>query len=332
MKLKKVVVIGGGTGTVAVLNGIKEFTNLDIKVIVSMTDDGGSQKVIRDEFGLLPFSDVRKSIIALAKEGNGLFRELFTYRFDKGNGLSGHTLGNLIMMALSDITGSEEKSIDAACGLFNVLGQIIPVTYDNVRLRARYDDGSEVTGEHIIDGQEDVVRRKLEKLTTEPIAKPNPKAVKALREADFIVIGPGDLYTSTLANVVVDDLANEISNSKAKKVLVTNLMTNESQTWWMRASDLVKEVEKYCKCRMDVIIQNNRAIPTEILRKYEESSEFPFEDDLDKINQGRVIIRADVIGDEEIKRTSGDVLRRSLVRHDSKKLGGVLNKVFEDIA
>ncbi|MBW7953920.1 YvcK family protein, partial [Candidatus Dojkabacteria bacterium] len=138
---KKVAVIGGGTGTVAVLSGLKYNTDVTLSAIVNMTDDGGSNRVVRDEFGLLPLSDLRKSIVALADAGNGIFRELFTYRFDKGEGLSSHTLGNLMLMALSDITGSEIGAIEAASKIFNCRGKVIPVTLDDVRLVAKYDDG-----------------------------------------------------------------------------------------------------------------------------------------------------------------------------------------------
>ena len=151
MTKKKVVVIGGGTGTVAVLHGLKKYNDLDLSVIVSMTDDGGSNAVVRDQFGYLPLSDLRKSIIALSGTKNGVLRDVFTYRFEKGDGLKSHTLGNLIMMGLADMTGSEIGAIDAASKLFNVHGKIIPVTTDDVRLVAEYEDGSKVEGEHLID-------------------------------------------------------------------------------------------------------------------------------------------------------------------------------------
>jgi uncharacterized cofD-like protein len=206
MKKKKVVVIGGGTGTVPVLTGLKNSNNIEISVIVSMTDDGGSNRVIRDEFGLLPLSDLRKSIIALSNKGNGLFRQLFTYRFDKGKGFRGHTLGNIMMMALSDITGSEIGAIDASCKLFDVVGNVIPVTLDSVRLVAEYEDGKKVCGESRIDEPDCERNERIDEFYLKPKASANPVAIKAIKNADFIIVGPGDLYTSTLANIVVDGL------------------------------------------------------------------------------------------------------------------------------
>ena len=150
----KIVVIGGGTGTIPVLSGLKQFSEFDLQVIVSMTDDGGSNAVIRDEFGLLPLSDLRKSIIALSQNDDKLLRDIFTYRFSKGEGLIGHTLGNLILMGLTETTGSEIGAIEAVSKLFNVKGKVIPVTLDSTKLVADYTDGTKIKGEHIIDEPE----------------------------------------------------------------------------------------------------------------------------------------------------------------------------------
>lgn len=327
---KNIVVIGGGTGTVSILNGLKTYADLNLSVIVSMMDDGGSNRVVRDEFGLLPLSDLRKSIIALAEGGNGTFRELFTYRFSKGEGLSGHTLGNLIMMALADISGSEVSAIEEACEIFGVHGNVIPVTLDDVSLVAQYSDGSIVKGEHLIDEPENYNRElQIKDFYLEPKAEAIKKAVDVISEADYIIAGPGDLYTSTLANIVVDGISEAIKESKGKYIFVNNLMTKKGQTQWMKASDLVNEISKYSERTPDYVLLNNREIPTSILKKYEESEDFPIEDDLTDEN-GYKVIRTDLIGDEEIVRTKGDTLVRSFVRHDSKKLAKVLYELFEN--
>lgn len=321
---QKIVVIGGGTGTVSVLNGLKEYHDqLDICVIVNMTDDGGSNAMVRDEFGILPLSDLRKSIIGLADHGNGTLRELFNYRFEQGNGLSGHTLGNLIMMALTRISGSEIGAIREASKLFNVLGEILPVTLDDVRLKAEYSNGEVVTGEHLIDEplefDENVI---IEKFYTTPSAKAYPPVLERLAAADYILIGPGDLYTSTLANIIVEEVSEAIKASSAKLVFISNLMTKMGQTHGMSHQDLVNEMTKYVTRVPDFVLVNNREIPNDIVEKYAESKEFVIEDDLN--NNEYKIIRADLIGDREIVRTKGDVLKRSLVRHDSQKLSKAL--------
>lgn len=321
---KRVVVIGGGTGTVSILNGLKQYGDLDISVIVNMTDDGGSQKVIRDEFGMLPFSDIRKSIIALAPEGNGTLRELFTYRFEKGNGLTGHTIGNLIMMALSDIAGSDVYAIDEASRIFGVLGKVIPVTVLDTRLVAEYSDGSIVKGEHLIDEPESFDKKlKIVKLNIDPVVEAYEPAIKAIENADIIISGPGDLYTSIIPNIITGGIPKAIKeNTNAKYVYICNLMTKMGQTHWMKGRDFVEEISSYSERTPDFVIFNDQKIPSDILFKYEQNGEYPVEDNFN----GEIykVIRTDLIGEREIQRTKGDKLVRSLVRHDSEKLAQVI--------
>ncbi len=330
MKKKRIVVIGGGTGTVSVLSGLKKYEDLDISVIVNMTDDGGSNKVVRDEFGLLPLSDLRKSIIALSNIQNGILRELFTYRFSKGRGLEGHTLGNLIMMGLADITKSETGAIEASRKLFNIKGHIIPVTLDDVKLSVEYDDRTIAIGQHFIDDPPPRnLGKKIKRLFTKPEATATKEAIQAIKNADFIIVGPGDLYTSLLANIVIKGIPQAISKSKAKLICLPNLMTKKGQTDNMKISDFLQEVTKYCKRKPDIVIINNKEISKRILRKYAKYKEYPLEDDLDKNNFR--IIRASLISNQPIKKQKGDKLRRSLIRHDATKVGKILYyKVFRN--
>jgi len=328
MQKRKVCVIGGGTGTVAVLNGLKHEKNLDLSVIVSMTDDGGSNKILRDEFGLLPLSDLRKSIVALSRTGNGIFRELFVYRFAKGDGLSGHTLGNLIMTALTELTGSEQGAIDAASKIFDVAGKIIPVTYGHAKLAAKYGDGSNVHGEHLIDEPELASQHRILELFLVPKVKANPAALQAIAEADYLVIGPGDLYTSLLANIIIDKVPEAIKNSKAKIILVTNLMSKRGQTQWMTMQDFVNEMERYSTRRPDIVLINNLKPSEAILKKYASEGDFPFNDDVDDSKYEKVV-RTPLMALDEIKREKGDTLARSLVRHDEEKLSKTLLELFK---
>lgn len=325
MDTKKIVVIGGGTGTVAVLSGLKDYIDLDIKVIVNMTDDGGSNAIVRDEFGLLPLSDLRKSIIALAESGNTILQQLFTFRFSKGNGLTGHTMGNLIMMALSEIYGSEEKAVEMASELFKIKGEVIPVTTNDVKLVAEYDNGKKVFGEHLIDEpvDEEIAKAKITNLYTEPTGKITSKAKKAIKEADFIIAGPGDLYTSTLANIIITGFKDALRKSKAKKIFITNLMTKQGQTHWMTSKDMVDEFAKYSGTIPDIVINHKGKFSKRILKKYELQNEFPIEDNLES-NNGYDIVRVDLTSDSEIKAQKGDKLKRSLIRHDASKLGRIL--------
>ncbi|GIW58736.1 MAG: putative gluconeogenesis factor [Candidatus Dojkabacteria bacterium] len=325
---KRITVIGGGTGTMPVLNGLKNYPDLELTVIVNMTDDGGSNAVVRDEFGLLPLSDLRKSIIALAETNDKLLRDMFTYRFSKGQGLRGHTLGNLMMMALTDIYGSELEAVKKLSKLFNVKGNIIPVTRDNAILVAHYENGKKIKSEHLIDEpqDDDLKYSKIVKLSVEPRAKATKESIKAILYSDFIIIGPGDLYTSTLANLVIDGISEALQKTKAKIILITNLMTKLGQTQWMKASDLVNEVIKYSKTKPHYVLHNKSKINPQILERYKEENEYVFEDDLDETNYE--VIRANFLNNKVTKKDKGDELKRSLVRHDPKKLGKILYGIF----
>lgn len=329
MNKKKIVVIGGGTGTIPVLTGLKKFNDLDLKVVVSMTDDGGSNAVVRDEFGILPLSDLRKSIITLSSGGNALLRKLFNYRFDKGNGLSGHTLGNLMMMAVTDIEGSELGAISAMSKLFNLKGEVIPVTLDDTRLVAHYNNGETLTGEHIIDEPEQkFTSSRIEKLSLSSGAGAFSGAVEAIQNADFIVIGPGDLYTSTLANIIVPGVSEALASSSAKIIFINNLMTKSGQTIGYSATDMVQELEKYMKRSPHIVLQHSGNFHASVTDKYRERGEAPIEDNL--INEDKYkIVRADVANNTEVERQKGDTLVRSLIRHDSEKLAQVLYQIFQ---
>jgi uncharacterized cofD-like protein len=319
---KKVVVIGGGTGTFVSLSGLKKY-NLYLSVIVSMMDDGGSNRVIRDEFGLLPTSDLRQCIVALADEKeNELLRKLFTYRYSSGVGISGMTFGNLFMAALTDIYKSQEKAIEETCNMLHVKGKIIPVTFSDSHLVARYENGKQVLGEHSIDEPgEKQGNYKIVELELIPNAKANPNAIKEIKEADLIVIGPGDLFTSVLPNLVVNGVAKAIKTSKAKKLYVVNLMTRFGQTNDMTAKDHVETIEKYIggKVLDYCLINNSKSFPKGILERYKEEKAHPVVDDL-KDADGLKVIRRDFISSEVHLKSLSDKLKRSLIRHDSDKL------------
>jgi len=320
----KIVVIGGGTGTSVVLSGLKKYEDLDISVVVSMTDDGGSNAVVRDEFGILPLSDLRKSLIALADENyNDILRELFIYRFHNGKGFKGHTLGNLLMVAAVDVTGSEEKAVEILEELFHTRGKIIPVTTDDVRLVARYVDGKEIVGEHLID--EICEDKKIESFGLDSSARISKEAKKEILNADYIVIGPGDTYTSILACIVVNGVAEVIQKSSAKLIFVSNLMTKIGQTRGLSHLDVVSLVEEYVGRRMDNILINNGDISQDLINRYIEDGESVMVDDM--LEDERVV-RKDIVANTEHIRERGDVLKRSLVRHDPEKLSQALYEIF----
>ncbi|MGI6423055.1 MAG: gluconeogenesis factor YvcK family protein [Candidatus Dojkabacteria bacterium] len=324
----KITVIGGGTGTSTVLEGLKEYKDLDLAVIVNMTDDGGSNAVVRDEFGLLPLSDIRKSIIALSQENDGdILRKLFMYRFAHGKGLKGHTLGNLLMIAMTEITGDEVEAIEMFRYMFGVSVQILPVTLDKVNLVAEYSDGSKVVGEHFIDEPEKDLE--IKKFYLDSQAKAYSGAISRILESDYIIIGPGDLYTTILANIVVSGISDAIVKSKAKTIFISNLVTKIGQSRSLTQKDMVELVEGYIGRKFDFVLINNGPIPKEAYKRYIADGESLFKDDL-VADRKRKVLREDLVANSVIKRDKGDTLVRSLVRHDSKKLGKVLYHIFRN--
>lgn len=330
LEKKSVVVIGGGTGIYPVLQGLKHYhKTVSIKAVISMADSGGSTGRLRDEFGQLPVGDVRMALTALASElddHDQLLRELFLHRFDKGEGLDGHNFGNLLIVALTELLGSEAEAVKAAARILRVRGRVLPVTGDNVNIVAEYDDGVVVTGEHDIDEPpEDRYDHRITKFYTEPKGMVSDDVREAICGADLVLLGPGDLYSSLLASCVIGDVSASILQSKAKFVFAANLMTRPGQTHGMTACDHVKEVEKYVGRQPDVVIVNTGEVPEHLLQKYAESYQFPVIDDCDDAcGLSSEIIRADLLSREEVEKKKGDVLQRSLVRGDGDKFAQLL--------
>jgi len=327
----KIVVIGGGTGTFTVLSGLRDYP-AELSAVISMADSGGSNRVLRDEFGILPTSDIRQALVALA-DGQGdreIFRQLFAYRFHQGIGISGMTFGNLFMAALTDILGSQLKALEETAKILHVRGKILPVTLDDVQLLARYENGHQVVGEHYIDEPKHNGRLKIVELQTIPKARAYKKAVEAILEADLVVLGPGDLYTSLVCNLVIEGLPRALRRTKGKVVFVMNLMARYGQTYRFGAADHVKVLEKYLgKSALGfVLVNNNLKFPKEVLKRYEEENSFPVEDDLNDKNNFRVI-RADLLSSLVFQKAKGDRLQRSMIRHDPKKLAGALVRLID---
>ena len=304
------------------MTGLKKYP-VDLSAIISMTDSGGSNRVMRDEFGLLPTSDLRQCMVALAsKESDELLRQLFTYRYNQGTGISGMTFGNLFIAALTDIYKSQEKAIEKTCEILHVQGKIIPVTYDNSHLVARYENGQQVLGEHYIDEPKpELGQYRIVELEVFPKAIANGRAIQAITEADMVIFGPGDLYTSIICNILVDGIAKAIAKSKAKKVYVLNLMTKFGQTNNFTASEHLKELEKYLgRGVVDyVLINRSKNIPLGILKRYREEKATLVKDDLGKKVRIKVV-RLDLISDKVYEKLNSDKLKRSLFRHDPTKL------------
>lgn len=327
-KKPSIVCIGGGTGTFVVLKGLKAYQS-NLSVIVTMSDSGGSNKRIRDEFGLLPTSDIRQCFVALSDEngGVGLLRQLFMYRFEKGKGLAGMTFGNLFMAALSDILGSQEEAIRQTGKVLRIHGTVIPVTLTDTNLWATYEDGSKLTEEHLIDEPQHDGTMKITDVYLKPQAPVNPEAVTAIKKANLVVIGPGDVYTSLIPNLLVDGMKEALKHTKGKLVYILNLMTKYGQTYGFTATDHIKAIERFVGRPLDVVLVNTAPIAPKALDVYAKYHEVPVLDDIASSGKTR-IVRADFASRALVVKSSSDSLVRSLIRHDSEKLADALMKLI----
>lgn len=326
-KLPKIVCIGGGTGTFVTLKGLKNYP-VSLTAVVTMSDSGGSNKRIRDEFGLLPTSDIRQCFVALSDEngGVGLMRKLFMYRFDKGEGIKGMTFGNLFMAALTEIVGSQKEAIKQTRRVLKIKGTVLPVSFTDTNLFAVYEDGSVVSEEHLIDEPQHDGTLKIKSVYLQPEAEANPDALKAIADADLIILGPGDLYTSIIPNLLVNNLSTAIAKSKAKKLYVVNLMTKYGQTYDYTVVNHVDKINSYLDNTLDYVVINSGKLPVEALDEYEKQYEYPVQNDLPKQTK-YTIIKTDVVANETVEKSASDTLIRSLVRHDSEKLAAAIMSI-----
>lgn len=313
--MKKIVVIGGGTGTFVVLSGLKKYP-ADISVIVSMMDSGGSTGRLRDQLGVLPPGDLRQCLVALS-EASDLWRKLFLYRFESGD-LKGHNFGNIFITALEKIILDYQKVVETASFILKTKGKVIPVTHDKVHLCVEYEDGEIIESEAKIDGATHQSLR-IKKAYLKPKAKPNKLALKAISESDFIIIGPGDLYTSLIPNLIVEEVAEAIYKSKAKIINIMNLMTKKGQTTDYQASNHLDDLEKYLKKKINIVLLNNQKIPKEILDYYQKNEEKEVIDDIFNKSDAYKIIKLDLISNNIYNKAKVDTAVRSLLRHDSEK-------------
>jgi len=313
---KKIVVIGGGTGTYTVLSGLKNHP-VDLSAIVTMADDGGSTGVLRHELGVLPPGDVRQCLVALS-EAPEVLRDLFLYRFEHG-ALAGHNFGNLFLSAMEKVTGHFEDAVLTAGKVLNIKGRVIPVSTEPMVLMAEYDNGKIVHGEHSIDAGGN---GKIRKIFLEHEARASFAAVNAIMEADLVILSAGDLYTSLIPNLLATGIIEALRRTPAKVAYIVNLMTKRGETDGFGAYDFVTELEKYLGPNMIDIVCINTGIPTpEMQALYIEEDERVVSPDLEKFAGKRFkVVSGDFVSQIIFEKNSTDKLKRSLLRHDSEKL------------
>ncbi len=328
--MKRVVTVGGGTGSFTVLSGIKNIPNIEISAIVSMADDGGSTGVLRDELGVLPPGDVRQCLIALS-EHSDVVRSLVSYRFTDGN-LSGHSFGNILLAALEKVSGSFASGVEIASEILKIKGKVIPVTENIANLCIELKNGEIFEGENKINHSDiedggDVIKSIYYKEKVEL----NNHAKKSIEEADYIIIGPGNFYCSIIPNLIVDGFSNAIKNSKAKIIIPVNLTNKKGHTLNWGAKKHIEEIEKFLNKKVDIILINDEKPSDKQVEKYElqEGDGVLVDNDL---SEDFRIINEKLLSHKIIEGGKGDKISgtRSIIRHDSNKLAEVIKKIIEN--
>ncbi|MFM9265858.1 gluconeogenesis factor YvcK family protein [Tychonema sp. BBK16] len=308
----KIVALGGGTGLSNLLRGLKD-DSAKITAIVTVADDGGSSGRLRREIGVPPPGDIRNCLAALADEEK-LLTELFQYRFRAGDGLVGHSFGNLFLTAMSDIAGDFEQAIAASSKVLAVRGEVLPATLSDVSLWAELADGRRIEGESSITK----ANGKILKIGCNPPNPPAlPRAVEAIMEADFIIIGPGSLYTSVIPNLLVPEIADAIARSEVPRIYVCNIMTQPGETDGYTVADHIRAIDRACgRPLFDAVVVQGKVPSAKALIGYSQDNSYPVMLDREAVTQlGRRTVIANVMDEDE---------HTGLIRHNSQRLAGML--------
>ncbi|MEB9893851.1 YvcK family protein [Bacillus cereus] len=307
--------MGGGTGLSVMLRGLKEKP-LDITAIVTVADDGGSSGILRQELQMPPPGDIRNVLTALADVEPSL-SEMLKYRFPNGTGLAGHSLGNLILAAMTDITGDFVAGIRELSRVLAVRGRVLPAANQAIALNAEMTDGTIVEGESAIPQAGQRIKRVfLEPEQVEAL----PEAVQALQEADAILVGPGSLYTSIIPTLLVPKLAQAVKESDAVKIFVCNVMTQPGETDNYKVSDHLEAIQQHVGEHLfDYVIVNDGEIPPQVQDRYAEQGARAVHLDLDEVTKRGYKVIADSL-----------VLFRTYLRHDAEKLSHHIYQLVEN--
>lgn len=321
-KACKIVVIGGGTGLSVILRGLKKATS-NITAVVTTTDDGGGSGVLREDLGMLPPGDIRSCILALA-DTEEYMQDLLQYRFNEGY-LTGQSFGNLLIAALTGVYDNFEEAVAKVHEFLAVKGRVVPVTAENIHLCARLKNGTVVRGESKIITTVTQQNSSIEKVYLEPYApEPITDALTAIKEADIVILGPGSLFTSIIPNLLVEKIVNEVSESKAIKIYMTNVMTQPGETDGYSVSDHIDAIETHIdKSIIDYVMVNNEGIPKDLLSKYKEDGAEPVF--LTKKERRKLKRKG-------IKINEGPYIeiKQGYIRHDADKIAEVVMDLYKN--
>lgn len=314
-KKGKIVVMGGGTGQPVLLRGLKGYP-IDLTAIVTVADDGGSSGILRHDLNIPPPGDIRNVLAALS-DVEPLIEGLFQHRFQGGKELSGHALGNLLLAAMTSITGDFVSAIGEMSKVLNVNGKVLPAANQSIVLHAEMDDGTIVSGESKIPDVNKKINRVY--LTPEDV-KPLNETLIEIENADIIVIGPGSLYTSILPNLLVPEIGKAVCESKAKKVYICNIMTQPGETINYTASEHIKALYDHIGCSfIDIAIVNNEMIEPAILNRYQLENAAPVIYDLEALNSLGLKVISESLVHYDTK----------VIRHDTEKISNIVFSLLE---
>lgn len=319
----RIVAIGGGTGLSTLLRGLKEHTS-NITAVVAVSDDGGSSGRLRSELGVPPPGDIRNTLLALA-EAEPLMKELLDYRFEGAGGLAGHSFGNLLIAALTEVTGDFEVAVRESSRVLAICGQVVPGTLENVIIKAEFTDGTRISGESRIPQQ----GKRIKRVYLEPAApKPTDEAVRAIEDAELIVLGPGSLYTSVLPNLLIPEIADAVRRSRAPKVYVCNVMTQPGETSDYTAIDHVTALVEHVGMEIfDYVLMNSASIPRSVAAKYEEQgATWIAPATREVVRMGLTPIAAPLIAGQDLARHAPDRLAAavlSILDRESSRTGSM---------
>ncbi|MBU6081734.1 gluconeogenesis factor YvcK family protein [Allobacillus halotolerans] len=312
----KVVVIGGGTGMPVLLRGLRKYP-VNLSAIVTVADDGGSTGRLREDLAIPAPGDIRKVIASMSAVEPTLLK-LFQHRFENGNGLSGHALGNLILAGMTSITGDFYKGIKEISRVFNVKGRIYPISNSNMYLKAEFEDGSVIRGESQIPEVGKRIKRVF--YDTDDV-EPLPEAIRAIEQAELIVIAPGSLYTSILPNLIAPKIQEALNKTKATSVYVCNIMTQYGETSHYKASDHIRAIHQHAnQSFLDRIIVHNKEISNQIIAEYEKEKAEPVLCDDEVIQQ---------LGVEVVRGNIANLHEDGTLKHNEHEIAKILHELVQ---